>query len=319
VSAGRRLSAAVVGLGQVGLLFDQDKKRRGVWTHFTAYERLSSRFDLIAACDPDTARRRLALRRRPTLRVYETLTALLRAEKLDVLSLCTPPAFHARQIHEAAPRVRGILCEKPLSAAMLDGKKALDACVRSKTVLAVNYYKRYESGFQQLRKAIQTGRLGKLQLLRGLYSGPFDAVGSHLVDLFRYMGGEWTVRHSWSTGSGQQDAWHANLRQTHTEGEIRWTGPREKLIFEIEAIGSKGRGHVWNNGSSLAISRFAPSQRYSGYEELQPQKLSKMPAMERFLPIFQELADRINRRGVLQSDGASALKTQQLMDQVRCR
>ena len=59
-----RFRSAIVGLGQVGMMFDKDPKRKGVWTHFRAYERLEELYDLVAVCDPDVQKLQCAMERR---------------------------------------------------------------------------------------------------------------------------------------------------------------------------------------------------------------------------------------------------------------
>ena len=113
-----RYRAAIVGLGQVGMLFDDDPKRRRTWTHFSAYERLTDRFDLVAVCDPDAGPPGRRAPRAPRRADVRALDDLLDAEPLDVVSLCTPIALHAEQVEACAPQVRAIVCEKPLSATL---------------------------------------------------------------------------------------------------------------------------------------------------------------------------------------------------------
>ena len=140
-----RLRAAIVGLGQVGMLFDDDPSRDRTWTHFSAYERLSDRFELVAVCDPDPARRATAADRRPAVCAFAALDEMLDSEPFDVISICTPIPLHARQVEACAPHARAIVCEKPLSADVPAAESAVGACAASGTLLAVNYYKRFES------------------------------------------------------------------------------------------------------------------------------------------------------------------------------
>ena len=55
--------------------------------------------------------------------------ALLADPAVEVVAICSPPAEHARQIHESlAAGVRGILCEKPLATTSEDARAVVDAC-----------------------------------------------------------------------------------------------------------------------------------------------------------------------------------------------
>ena len=309
-----RHRAAIAGLGQAGLLFDRDAKRQGVWTHFSAYERLADRFELVAACDPDLERRELAAARRPSLRVFESLGELVASCPVDVVSLCTPIELHARQIEECAGSVRAIVCEKPLGTDASLGERAVEACAAAGTVLAVNYYKRFEATVQAARSVLADGSLGEVQTAIGLYSGPLDAVGSHAVDLLRFLLGPLEVRTAARQGQ-RETALLTFGRQGMAM--LSATGPREDLVFELDLIGSAGRLKLLDNCARLELSRFAESARYGGYRELVPQPLDAPATVERFVPLFLEVADALDgAMDGLTSDGASALETQRLLDEL---
>lgn len=307
--------AAIVGLGQVGLLFDQDLRRSGVWTHFTAYERLAGHFDLVAVCDPDPARTSLARERRPSIRVYEDMGKMLDREKLDIVSLCTPPAQHASQIQRCAGRVRAVICEKPLSLVLEDAECAVSACEAAGTWLAVNYYKRFAGRIPTARRALIERRVGQVKIVNAIYCGPLDAVGSHMLDLLRFLLGEIKPL-GWPALEG--DRWSLSFRSV--DGalvQLQNAGPREEFIFECDILGDAGRLRLLNNGSDLELYRYQDSPNYSGYRELQPEALPDEPLAERFLPIFLETAEVLaGQRQKLTSDGANALQTQRLIDAV---
>ncbi len=309
----KRLNAAIVGLGQVGLLFDEDSKRKGVWTHFTAYERLGKRVNLVAVCDPDKKRQQKALKRRHSVHVYGSLSQMLAREKIDLLSLCTPPALHARQIREAAGKVKAIICEKPLSERVADGKAAVTRC-GTKTALAVNYYKRFESPVEQMKALLKRKTLGRIHSVIGNYSGPFGAVGSHMVDTMRYLFGDWDVV-SAHRAVGEEEAYSAILKSGTMKGIVNWSGRRHDLVFELDVIGTAGRALMTDNFSTLRLSRFQRSKRYGGYRELSLPKKVPLPRRERFLPLFEDVVKHING-GKLVSSGRDALKTQELMEKI---
>jgi predicted dehydrogenase len=311
----RRYRAGIAGLGQVGLLFDEDPKRSGVWTHFTAYERLTERFDLVAACDPDADRRSRAIARKPSLRAYESLDAMLASEDLQIVSLCTPVALHATQIREAAGRVAAVICEKPLSTDFDAGRHAVTACERAGTLLAVNYYKRFDGVVPAAVDRVRAGAIGELRLVSALYAGPLDAVGSHALDLLTFFAGPLSF-HSAMADVGRETAQFTSA--SGSVATLSCTGPRELLIFEVDLIGTTGRLRILQNGDQLEYSVFLPSGRYSGYQELEQRALPEIVPANRFLPLFVEVADTLDgRRRSLTSDGATALATQSLLDQVR--
>jgi UDP-N-acetyl-2-amino-2-deoxyglucuronate dehydrogenase len=313
------LNAGIVGLGQVGLLFDEDPKRKGIWTHFTAYETLYRDFNLISVCDTDSIRVKRAKMRRD-VRGYQQLEEMLKKEKLDVVSICTPPKMHESQILQSAGNVRAILCEKPLGMDLVACQKAVRACKRTRTHLVVNYYKRYEATVQFVKREILKRRkLGRLTLTHGSYSGSFEAVGSHMVDLLRFFLGELKVSSSVKMDK-QKDAYSASLRSPQNGlAHLAWTGKKENLIFEINLIGDKGRCRIFDNCERIGLELFRPSQRYSDYKELVPIPIKRhqITKNDRFLPFFEGVTRRLSyKKGKGLSDGEDALKTQKLMHDI---
>jgi len=304
---------AVVGLGQVGLLFDSDTRRSGVWTHFTAYERLAKDLYLVSVCDPDKSRQALAKQRRATLRCYDSLGDLLNGEEVDIVSLCTPPELHAEQIAQCAGRVKAIICEKPIATDSQSARPGLDACRNTGTLLVVNYYKRFDGLVPSVKALLDGSEIGIVKLVNAIFCGPLDAVGSHMVDLLRFLFGELRIENHLLRAA---DRYSIPLR---TEGDIlvhlHNVGPREEFVFELDAIGDEGRVRLLNNCNNCEFLRYRDSNRYSGYRELYPATLKTPVMAERFLPLFLETVQMLRgeRRG-LTSDGENALRTQLLID-----
>lgn len=303
--------AAIVGLGQVGMLFDDDPSRHRTWTHFSAYERLSDRFELVAVCDPDPDRRARAEDRLQAVRAFATLDEMLDAEPVDVISICTPITLHAPQIEECAPHARAIVCEKPLSADAAAAESAVRACAASGTLLAVNYYKRFESSVGQAAELIADGSIGAVHTAAALYAGPLDAVGSHAVDLLEFLLGPLALSAAVG-GSALLTFGDAGV------AALMPTGPREDLVFEIDIVGAEGRIRIVDNCERLEVSHFTASTRYSGYRELVPPTNEVLAPSEPFLSLFSELADVLDgEQEQLTSDGASALRTQAILDAIQ--
>lgn len=312
-----RLRSAIAGLGRVGLLFDDDEKRRGIWTHFSAYERLDDRYDLVAVCDPDEERRERAIARRPTLRAYPSLEELLDSEEVDVLSVCTPDAAHATQVEAAAGRVRAVICEKPLSSDLASATAAVEACERAGTLLAVNYYKRFEPTVQRAAALVADGALGSIGFAQATYSGPLDAVGSHAVDLLTLFLGPLGLA---GTVEGPAGATALLRSADGAAAVLAGTGSREQLVFELDLVGAEGRIRLLDNCAGIEVWRFEPSPRYGGYRELVRTSAESDVEALPFVALFSELADALaagDRR--LTSDGATALDTQETLERIRPR
>ncbi len=71
------------------------------------------RVSLRAVCDRDARRRSRAGQLIPDVPVYTSAEALLDAESLDFVDICTPPPSHGALMVEALERGLHVLCEKP--------------------------------------------------------------------------------------------------------------------------------------------------------------------------------------------------------------
>jgi predicted dehydrogenase len=310
-----RHKAAVVGLGQVGLLFDDDTKRTGIWTHCTAYERCAERFDLIAACDPDAARRDKAASRFPSIRCYASIEDMLRVESLDVVSLCSPPDRHLGQIDLLAGKVRGIICEKPIGGVGIEAASTVKRCADAGTLLAVNYYKRFDGCVPTAAQLVRSGKLGIIRSATAFYAGPLEAVGSHALDLLGFLLGPLELKFAFKT----KDTRHVAVLSFDGAGiaVLQQTGPREELVFELDIVGSGGRVRILDNCDRLEYTVFDTSPRYGGYLELSAGGYPNFVPAQRFLPLFEEVADCLDgSSSTLTSNGLTALAAQTILEDI---
>ncbi|GAB4005129.1 hypothetical protein GCM10029992_52060 [Glycomyces albus] len=93
---------AVVGTGGIAGLHAQALR-----------DRLSDRFEIVAAVDPDGDRLEAFKSKFGVERGYASIEELLAAERLDLVDLCTPPGLHADGAVAALEAGVGAVCEKP--------------------------------------------------------------------------------------------------------------------------------------------------------------------------------------------------------------
>jgi predicted dehydrogenase len=310
--------AAIVGLGQVGLLFDLDSKRKGVWTHFSAYETLNDKYDLVAVCDINTHNCILASERKPSLRVYSDIAGMMSSEKLDVVSICTPPEYHSGQISFLSNKTKAIICEKPLDSNLDGCQNSLNLCNQHKTIVAVNYYKRFEGCIPQVKKILDDRVIGDITTATTYYSGPLDAVGSHAINLLQFLFGSIDFVYGVRCNG---EIYNITFKtKENAIVNLVSTGGRESLVFETDIIGVKGRIRVLDNNDSFELYKFEESKRYSGYEELNTIDIKMDIHNERFLPMFEDVYKDLEgggSNGYL--SGINALDTQIMLDVIKAQ
>ena len=140
---------------------------------------------------------------------YESGEELLRLSDVDIISICTPPAFHKDLAIAALDAGKTVLCEKPLAATVEDAEAIAAAAEKSSGQLHVGFCHRFEPAIVSIKKLIETGALGKPITLRNRFAGIMDSPEStwfsnaeisgggaladtsiHSIDIFRFLLGD---------------------------------------------------------------------------------------------------------------------------------
>ncbi|MFZ7102546.1 MAG: Gfo/Idh/MocA family protein [Peptococcaceae bacterium] len=135
---------------------------------------------------------------------------LLKQKDIDLISICTPSGLHPEHGIMAANYQKHILTEKPMGVRLTDADKLIKACDQNGVHLFVVMQNRLNPAIQMVRKAIDSGRFGKLYMIvanvfwsrpqayydqaewRGTWAldgGAFCNQASHYVDLVQWFGG----------------------------------------------------------------------------------------------------------------------------------
>jgi predicted dehydrogenase len=146
----RRLKVAMIGCG---------------WTAGAQIERgygkLADRFDVAAACDTQPERLEAFASRHGIERREASLEAILAMPEIDVVSICTPPNLHCRQVVAALGAGKHVICEKPFVASLaeLDLVKAAEAASPARVMPIFQY--RFGNGIAKVKHAIDSGLAGR--------------------------------------------------------------------------------------------------------------------------------------------------------------
>jgi predicted dehydrogenase len=119
---------------------------------------------------------------------YPSATALLSAQRLDLVTIVTLPVPRPDLVAEcAAAGVPAINAEK-VAAYSVDGMdRMLGACAGAGALLTFNHQMRFMEQFRAVRDLCRSGRLGQLLFLRAGSRGNLMEQGTHIVDQMLYM------------------------------------------------------------------------------------------------------------------------------------
>jgi predicted dehydrogenase len=187
--------AGIVGCGRKAATLDDEDRCRVNYSippdaHAGAYAQVP-RARLVAAADPNEAKRRLMQERWGVAAVYADYREMLARERLDLISVTTRADRHAEvTIAAAEAGVHGVLCEKAMATSLQEADAMLEACERAGTRLSVNHTRRWHPTFERAADALRAGVIGDLRCIVGTCPGPLIHNGTHLFDLMRLFGGE---------------------------------------------------------------------------------------------------------------------------------
>ncbi len=118
-----------------------------------------------AVADPDArAVQRVADALSPTTRVeqFTDYRELLHESSLDAVSINSPNLWHVEQLLASLDRGLHVLCEKPLSMAPDEVEQVVRATERTGKIVAIAYQSRYRRDSRILRRALQSGKSGRI-------------------------------------------------------------------------------------------------------------------------------------------------------------
>ncbi len=167
--------------------------------------------ELAAICDANEPRLEQN-RQEFGVRAYTSYDDFLNDADVDVVNICTPSGTHADLSVKALQSGKHVICEKPPDVTLEAVDRMIAAKQEAGKHLMVIFQSRFEPLYQEIRKTIESGRLGRLVGVHGEvnwwrsdeYYGPpggwkgtwkLDGGGSlanqgiHTLDIVQWLGG----------------------------------------------------------------------------------------------------------------------------------
>ena len=266
-----KIPAAIIGLGRIASLLEEDKRREKPCTHAGAIT-ANPDCKLVGGCDTDEERRRL-FSERWNVPVYSGAVMMIRAQSPLILVIATHPDSHYHYCRIAASSgVPVIICEKPLADTVSKARKIVDLGVNSQTIIT-NHERRYAQDYIEARKILDGGELGILLSVKAtLYMGKgkrlldvFWHDGTHMADVIMFLTGM-VLKHRrrlgvklnksigtvWLEGElGRLRSAAGAKREQHDPVTvpviIEIGAGRDHLVFEMEFSCAKGKLRIGNN------------------------------------------------------------------------
>ena len=100
------------------------------------------------------------------VRCYESGHAMLEAEDLDAVSICTYNCQHAPCAIDALEHGVNVMLEKPFTVTLDEAIEVMRAEKKSGKILTIGYQPRMSENMQMIKKIVESGELGKVYYLQ---------------------------------------------------------------------------------------------------------------------------------------------------------
>ena len=147
-----KIRIAVVGCGRISN------------NHFQSIEIHNDKIKLISICD-NNENVLIQFEKKFKVKGYKDLELMLKHEKLDVVAICTPSGIHSKQTEICAKYRVNVITEKPMATTWQDGLRMVKACDQAGVKLFVVKQNRNNPTLQYLKKVIDQGRFGKINMV----------------------------------------------------------------------------------------------------------------------------------------------------------
>jgi predicted dehydrogenase len=226
------LRAAIAGTGFVGAIHARSARLAG------------AQLAGVAASSEESAA--AAASRLGAERSFASAEALVEAEGIDVVHICTPNHLHLPLAEAALQAGKHVICEKPLALDAEGAERLVKAAAEAGRQATVPFIYRYYPTLREARERVRDGRTGPIRLLHGTYlqdwllsaedhnwrveeelggaSRAFADIGSHWCDLAEFVSG-----HRIARLSARMATAHPERRRRGAETFARAGGDRGEL------------------------------------------------------------------------------------------
>jgi predicted dehydrogenase len=136
--------------------------------HIEAVLKNNERIKLTVCCDPITER---AVQRAQEYQqsapaaqvaIYSNYMEMLTKEKPDICAIATESGYHPRIAIDCFEAGSHVVCEKPMALSTSDADAMIAAAKKADRKLAVCFQNRFNAPVQKARKALESGRFGRM-------------------------------------------------------------------------------------------------------------------------------------------------------------
>ncbi|TAL68334.1 MAG: Gfo/Idh/MocA family oxidoreductase [Bacteroidetes bacterium] len=303
----------------------------------------NSRAELVSLCDIKQDRID-ELKNNYKVESFFNYHDLLKNDNIDVVSICTPNGLHSEMSIAAANSGKHILCEKPMTIKVDDGKKMIEAAEKNNVNLFVVKQNRYNPPVAKVKEIIDNGILGKIYMLvvnvywnRGadyysesewkgrlaLDGGTLYTQVSHFIDLMLWYGGDFKNVEIIGKRNKHQIEFEDNgvilaEFENGAIGSVNYTVCTEKENMEGSITVIAEHGTVKIGGQYLNTLEYEKIKNYK-IPELEPSRPANdygryQGSMSNHAQVIQNVIDVLQNNGKQHVTATEALKTVEFIE-----
>jgi predicted dehydrogenase len=268
-------NAAVIGLGNIGLMYDFDSKRTKPSSHTLAYIQ-SPDLELVAAADTRLGQESFLNQLAPGVQFYSDYQKMLSDQAVDLVSICTDSQTRVELVRYIVENTstKLIFCEKPLSSTVRDAASLLSVLDSYTGYFIPNLSRRWNTGILGVKQSIKRNEYGKIRKIHIRYTRGIYNTGSHLFDMIRFLVGDIdSVR-----------VLHKEYTSSELTGELSFTfdfvcgegitGYAEAFndafyyLFEIDLYFEEGKIEITRSGDQIRYLKAGEHPLFEGFKSL---------------------------------------------------
>jgi myo-inositol 2-dehydrogenase / D-chiro-inositol 1-dehydrogenase len=187
----------LIGAGQIGKVHAQNVSRR------------VPNARLVGIADSNLAAAKSVAATTGVEEVQADYAALLRNPEVDAVIVATPTFMKLQIVKAAIEAGKHVFCEKPISITLPEADEFVRTVQRGGTKVQIGYQRRFDPSYMRVKKAIDSGEIGTMLLLRSntrdppqkvagwadpkVSGGIFLDTSSHDYDAIRWLSGSEAV------------------------------------------------------------------------------------------------------------------------------
>jgi UDP-N-acetyl-2-amino-2-deoxyglucuronate dehydrogenase len=328
----KTLKFAIIGCGRIGNRHADHIKNNGT---------------LVAVCDTIISKAEI-ISTEYNCNSYSSIEQLILNEKeIDVVSICSPNGLHSEHTIKALNAGFNVLCEKPMAINVHDCGEMIKAAEKANKRLFVIKQNRFNPPVEAVKKAIETGKLGKIYSVqlscfwnrnedyyanswkgtKLMDGGTLYTQFSHFIDLLYWMIGDVKKVHSFNNNYEHQgiiefdDTGVAILEfYNGAIGTVNYTVNSYKKNMEgsLTIFCEKGTVKIggqylneleYQNIEDYKIENLAEGNKSNNYGTYQG-------SMSNHDKIYENVVDVLLNNASISANGFEGLKTVEIIDKI---